>query len=91
MEGEVIAAAEKGIGRGNVTERSEGWWSENVERLVVIKKMTCRKLREVRKRRLGVVTLNQLWENYRRVRKDEKSYHEREGIEEENSEEDVLD
>ena len=35
MEEIVIAAAEKGISRKKVTERSEGWWSENVERLIV--------------------------------------------------------
>ena len=76
--------------RKKVTERSEGWWSEDVERLIVIRKMMCRKLREERKRRVGVVTLSQLWKNYRRTRKEvKKSYHEREeGIEEENSEED---
>ena len=34
----VIAAAQKGIGRKKVTERSEGWWSEDVERLIVIRK-----------------------------------------------------
>ena len=49
----VIAAAEKGIGRKDGTERSEGWWSEDVGWLIVIiKKMTCRKLGEARKRRL---------------------------------------
>ena len=42
-EEKVIAAVEKGIGRMKVTERSEGWWSEDVERLTVIRKMTCRK------------------------------------------------
>ena len=35
----VIAAVEKVIGR-KVTERSEGWWLEDVERLIVIRKMT---------------------------------------------------
>ena len=52
-------------------------------------KMTC-KLREARKRRVGVVTLSHLWKNYRRARKEvKKGYHERdEGIEEENSEKD---
>ena len=66
----VIATAEKGIGRKKVTERSEGWWSEDVERLIVIRKVTCRKLREARKRRVGVVTLSQLCENYRIARKE---------------------
>ena len=47
---EVIAAAKKGISRKKVTERSEVWWSEDVERLIVIKNTTCRKLREARKR-----------------------------------------
>ena len=61
---EVIAAAEKRIGRKKVTERLEGWWSEDVERLIVIRKLTCRKLREPRQRRVGVVTLSQLWEDY---------------------------
>ena len=28
-----IAAAEKGIGRKKITEKLEGWWSEDVERL----------------------------------------------------------
>ena len=37
-----------------------------MERLTVIRKMTCRKLRKAKMRRLGVVTLSQLWENYRR-------------------------
>ena len=43
-----------------------------MERLIVIRKMMCRKLREARKRRVGVVTLSQLWENYRRARKEVK-------------------
>ena len=34
--------------------------------------MTCRKLREARQRRVGGVTLSQLWENYRRARKEVK-------------------
>ena len=33
----VIATVEKGIGSKKVTERSEGWWSEDVERLTVIR------------------------------------------------------
>ncbi len=41
-----------------------------MKRLIVIRKMPCRKLREARKRRVGMVTLSQLWENYRRVRKE---------------------
>ena len=54
----VIAAVEKGIGRNKVTERSEGRWSEDLERFV-IRKMTCNKLREAwGKRRVGVVILN---------------------------------
>ena len=67
-----IAAVEKGIDRKKVTERSGGWWLENVERLIVIRKMTCRKLRIAWKRRVGEATLSQLWENYRRVRKEVK-------------------
>ena len=58
--------------RKEVTDRSEGWWSEDVERLIVIRKMTCRKLREARHRRVGVVTLRQLWESYRGARKEVK-------------------
>ena len=46
-----------------------GEWSEDVERLILIRKITCKKLREARKRRVGEVTLSQLWENYRRARK----------------------
>ena len=38
---------ERGIDM-KVTERLEGW--EDVERLIVIRKMMCRKLREARKR-----------------------------------------
>ena len=49
-----IAAPEKGTGRKKVTERSEGWWSEDVERLIVIRKMTCRK----EKQRSGWVRLH---------------------------------
>ena len=76
MEGESQAAAEKGIGR-KVTERSGGWWSEDVERLIVIRKMTCRKLREARKRRVGELQKSKIGRK--------KGYHEREeGIEEEN-------
>ena len=63
---------EKVIGREKVTVRSEGWCSEDVERLIVIKKMTCRKLKEARKRRVGMVTLSQLLKNYRRARKEMK-------------------
>ena len=40
-----------------MTEKSEGWWSEDVEMLIDIRK-TCRKLRETRKRRVGKVTLS---------------------------------
>ena len=54
----VIAAAVKGISRKKVTERSEGWLSEDVDRLIVIREITCRKLREARKRRVGEVTLS---------------------------------
>ena len=43
-----------------------------MERLVVIRKMACRKLREARKRRVGVFALSQLRENYRRARKEVK-------------------
>ena len=32
----VLAAAKKGIGRTKVIDRSEGWWLEDVERLIVI-------------------------------------------------------
>ena len=32
----VIATAEKGIGRKKVTERSEGWWSEYEDRLILL-------------------------------------------------------
>ena len=39
-------------------ERPEGWWSEDVERLIAIRKMTCRKLRKAKKRRVGEVTLS---------------------------------
>ena len=72
VEGAIIVAVENGIGRKKVTERSEGWWSEDVERLIAIRKMTCRKLREARKRRVGMVTLSQLGENYRRAGKEVK-------------------
>ena len=37
--------------------------------VIVIRKMTCGKLREARKRRVGEITLSQLWKNYRRERK----------------------
>ena len=40
-------------------------WEEDMERLiVVIRKMICRKLREARQRRVGMVTLSQVWEDY---------------------------
>ena len=54
------------MGRKKVAGRSEGCRSEDVERLIVSGKMT-------RKRIVGVVTLSQLWENYRRVRKEVKT------------------
>ena len=87
----VIAAAEKGIGRKKVAERSEGWWSEDVERLIVIRKMTCRKLSEGSKEEKSghgytEPTMGRLQKS---ERGSKKGYHEREeGIEEENSEED---
>ena len=64
--------------------------SEDVERLIVIRKMTCGRLREAKQRRVGEATLSQLWEDYRRSRKEvKKSYIEREeGIEAEDNEED---
>ena len=43
-----------------------------MERLIVIRKMTSRKLREARKRRVGMVKLSQQWENYRRAREEVK-------------------
>ena len=46
MEEKVLAAAEKGIGRKKMTERSEGWWSDEVERLIDAWKVACRKLEE---------------------------------------------
>ena len=45
---------------------------EVVEKLIVIGKTTCRKLREARQRRVGMVILSQLWENYKRARKEVK-------------------
>ena len=45
----VIAAAEKVIGRKMVTERLKGWWSEDVVRFIVIRKM---KEGEARKKRI---------------------------------------
>ena len=54
-----------------------------MERLIVIRKMTCRKLRDARKRRVSMVTLSQLWKNYRRARMEvKKAILKEEGIEE---------
>ena len=80
----VIAAAEKGIGWKKVTGRSEGWWSEYVERLIATRKVTCRRLREARKKRVGEVTLSRLWANYRMRTEVKKAIMK----EEESSEED---
>ena len=66
------AAAEKGIGREKMTERSEGWWSDEVERLIDARKVACSKLRGARKRGEEEGVLKQLWVNYRRVRKGEE-------------------
>ena len=45
--------------RGMV-ERSEGWWSDEVERLIDARKVACRKLRGARKRGEEEGTLRQL-------------------------------
>ena len=59
----VIATAEKGMGRKKVTVRSEGWWSEDVERFLLLGQRHS-KLWEARKTRVGEVTLSQLRKNY---------------------------
>ena len=81
---------EKGIGRKKVTERTEGWWSKDVERLIVIRKMTCRRFREARQTSGRGYTEPTRGELQKSERGSEKGYHEEEeeGIKEENSEED---
>ena len=39
----VLAAAEKGIRWKKMTERTEGWWSDEEERLIDARKVSCRK------------------------------------------------
>ncbi len=76
MEGEGQAAVEEGIGR-KITEMSEGWWSEDVERLIVNRKMTCRKLREARKRRVAMVTPRARKEVKKAIVKEKKELRKR--------------
>ena len=42
--------------------RSEGWWSDEVERLIDVWKVACRKLRGTRKRGEEEGILKQLWD-----------------------------
>ena len=82
----VIGAEEKGIGRKKVSKRSEGCWLDNVERLIIIRKMTYRKLREGREEWTSEPTMGELQKS---TNGSEKGYHERkEGIEELDSEKD---
>ena len=50
-------------------ERSERWWSEEVERLNDAKKVACGKLQGARKRGEEEGILKQLWGNYRSVKR----------------------
>ena len=49
-------------------ERSEGWWSDEVERLIDARKVAGRKLRGARGKGEEKGILKQLWGNCRRVR-----------------------
>ena len=40
----VLAGAEKGMEGKKMMEQSEGWWSDEVERLTDVRKVACRKL-----------------------------------------------
>ena len=55
-----------------MTERSEGWWSDEVERLTDARKVAYRKLQGARKRGEVEGILKELWDNYRRGRKGVK-------------------
>ena len=84
----VLAAAEKGIGRKKMVERSEGWWSDEVERLIDARKVACRKLRGARRRgeRYTEATLGQSQKSEKRD--EEENLKGEEGIGKENSKED---
>ena len=60
----VITAADRGIGKMEITERSREWWSTNVEAAIQAWRVTCKELR-ARKSRAQVGTVQKLWERYR--------------------------
>ena len=82
----VLAAAEKEIGK-KMMERSEGWWSDEVERLIDARKVACKKLRGARKRggRYTDANLGQLEKSEKGGKEKDQ---EEERIEKENSEQD---
>ena len=55
-----------------MAERSEGRWPDEVERLTDTRKVACRKFQGARKKGEDEGILEQLWDNYRRVRKGVK-------------------
>ena len=69
-------------------ENSEGWWSDEVERIIDVRKVACMKLHRARKREEEEGMLKQLWDKYRRVRMRVKRKIRKEKELRKNSEED---
>ena len=58
----VLQAAEIGIGKKKLTERSKDWWSREIEEAIQSWKVSCRKLREARSGNVGDESLLRQWE-----------------------------
>ena len=65
----MFKAADRGIGKKKVTERSKGWWSTDVEAAIQARKAVCKELREARRRGAQDEIVQRKWEKYRNKRK----------------------
>ena len=72
MERKDLSSSRERNRKEKLVERSEGCWSDEVERLIDARKVACRKLQGVWKKAEEEGILKQLWDNYRRVRKGVK-------------------
>ena len=61
----VLWAAEIGIAKKKLMDRSRGWWSREIEAAIQAWKVSCRKLREARSGNVGNESLLRQWEEYK--------------------------
>ena len=58
----MFKAADRGIGKKKVTERSKGWWSTDVEAAIQARKAVCKESREARRGAQDEI-VQRKWEN----------------------------